>query len=92
METTTPTRTASSTLESRIAALMQLDVPSDMEPRRRAALEVAEIVRTPGEVVALLCACADARSCHRTVIAKALSERWFGGGLEIREVVSERHV
>ena len=46
METTTPTRTASSTLESRIAALMQLDVAPDMEPRRRAALEVAEIVRT----------------------------------------------
>jgi GTP pyrophosphokinase len=46
METTTPTRTASSTLESRIAALMQLDVPPDGEHRRRAALEVAEIVRT----------------------------------------------
>ena len=46
METTTPSRTASSTLELRIAALMQLDVSPDIEHKRRAALEVAEIVRT----------------------------------------------
>src|SRR5277367_5297691 len=46
METTTPVRTASSALESRIAAVLELDVAPDMELRRRAALEVAEIVRT----------------------------------------------
>jgi GTP pyrophosphokinase len=46
METTTPIRTASSALESRIAALLDLDVSPDLELRRRAALEVAEIVRT----------------------------------------------
>ncbi len=46
METTTPIRTASSALESRIAAVLQLDIAPDMELRRRAALEVAEIVRT----------------------------------------------
>src|SRR5271170_5898024 len=46
METTTPVRTASSALESRIAAVLQLDIAPDMELRRRAALEVAEIVRT----------------------------------------------
>jgi GTP pyrophosphokinase len=46
METTAPSRSVSSTLESRIAALMQLDVPPAMEHRRRAALDVAEIVRT----------------------------------------------
>src|SRR5580704_16374353 len=46
METTTPVRTASSALESRIAAVLQLDIAPDMQLRRRAALEVAEIVRT----------------------------------------------
>src|SRR5580658_6336703 len=46
METTTPVRTASSALESRLAAVLQLDLAPDMELRRRAALEVAEIVRT----------------------------------------------
>ncbi len=46
METTAPVRTASAALEPRIAALLQLDVSPDMELRRRAALEVAEIVRT----------------------------------------------
>src|SRR6202034_579329 len=46
METTTPVRTASSALESRIAAVLQLEIAPDMQLRRRAALEVAEIVRT----------------------------------------------
>src|SRR5271156_5173103 len=46
METTTPIRTASSALESRIADLLQLDVPPEVALRRAAALEVAEIVRT----------------------------------------------
>ena len=46
METTTPIRTASSALESRIAAVLQLEVSPELELRRRAALEVAEIVRT----------------------------------------------
>jgi GTP pyrophosphokinase len=46
METTTPIRTASSALEFRIAALMQLDVSPEMDQKRGAALEVAEIVRT----------------------------------------------
>src|SRR5580693_1346158 len=46
METTTPIRTASSALESRIAALLELDVSADLELQRRAALEVADIVRT----------------------------------------------
>src|SRR5271156_2690807 len=46
METTTPVRTASSALESRIAAVLELDVAPDMELRRRGAFEGAEIVRT----------------------------------------------
>src|ERR1700677_4130791 len=46
METTTPVRTASSALEARIADLLQLDVSPEMQLRRGAAHEVAEIVRT----------------------------------------------
>src|SRR5580704_12344705 len=46
METTAPVRTPSSGLESRRAALLELELPSAAEPTRRAALEVAEIVRT----------------------------------------------
>jgi GTP pyrophosphokinase len=46
METTAPVRTPSSGLESRRAALLELDLPASAEPTRRAALEVAEIVRT----------------------------------------------
>ncbi len=46
METTTPVRTASSALESRIAALMQLELPPETDLKRHTALEVAEIIRT----------------------------------------------
>ena len=46
METTTPTRIASSTLEAGIAAVRALELPADAERTRSAALEVAHIVRT----------------------------------------------
>src|SRR5271170_3869616 len=46
METTALTRTPSSSLESRRAALLELELPAAAESTRRAALEVAEIVRT----------------------------------------------
>jgi GTP pyrophosphokinase len=46
METSTPTRTASSTLEAGIAAVRALELPPDAERTRDAALEVADIVRT----------------------------------------------
>jgi GTP pyrophosphokinase len=46
METTTPTRTASSTLEASFAAVRALQLSAGAEPTRSAALEVAEIVRT----------------------------------------------
>ena len=42
-------------------------------PVHRGLERLAELVRRPGEVVALLCACADYRTCHRTVIARALA-------------------
>lgn len=55
-------------------------------PVHRGLERLAAIVRRPGEVAAILCACAEAASCHRTVVAHALSERYFGGSLEIRDV------
>jgi hypothetical protein len=42
--------------------------------------------------VALLCACADADRCHRTVIARALAERDFDGRLILREVKGDRAI
>lgn len=55
-------------------------------PVHRGLERLAGRVRTPGERVALLCACADAEHCHRTAVARALSERHFGGRLAIRDV------
>jgi len=45
METTAPIRTASQRLESSFAAVRALELPEAAEPTRRAALDVAEIVR-----------------------------------------------
>src|SRR5208283_3746597 len=45
METTAPTRTASLKLDASLEAVRALDLPAAAEPARRAALEVAEIVR-----------------------------------------------
>ncbi len=59
-------------------------------PVHRGLGRLAGRVRTPGQVVALLCACADARACHRTVLAHALAERHFGGALTVRECVEGR--
>jgi GTP pyrophosphokinase len=46
METTTPSPTASHRLDAGFAAVRSLDLPEAMEPVRKAALQVAEIVRT----------------------------------------------
>jgi GTP pyrophosphokinase len=46
METSAPSRPASSKLESGVAAVRALDLPESAEPLRRSALEVAAIVRT----------------------------------------------
>ena len=46
METTAPTRTASSKLEASFAAVRALELPAGAESLRSAALDVAEIVRT----------------------------------------------
>ena len=46
METTIPSPTASARLEAGFAAVRSMDLSQAKEPQRRAALEVAEIVRT----------------------------------------------
>lgn len=55
-------------------------------PVNRGLERLATLVRRPAEVVAILCACADDRACHRTLIARALAEREFGGRLVISRV------
>jgi hypothetical protein len=57
-------------------------------PVHRGLARLTHLVRQPDEVVALLCACADYRSCHRTVIARALAARAGGVPLIIRDVRS----
>lgn len=59
-------------------------------PVHRGLDRLADAVRRLGAEVALLCACADADRCHRTLIARALAERAFGGRLVLREVKSDR--
>ena len=67
-----------------------LDDPEGGWPVHRGLDRLASAVRRPGDEVALLCACADADRCHRTVIARALAERAFDGRLILREVRSDR--
>lgn len=59
-------------------------------PVHRGLERLAAIVRRPGEVPAILCACPKASSCHRTVVAHALSERHFGGSLAILDLGETR--
>jgi hypothetical protein len=61
------------------------DVERDW-PVHRGLEQLACRIRQPGEVVAILCACADEGRCHRRVIAQALAERAFKGRLVIRDV------
>jgi hypothetical protein len=58
--------------------------PAGDWPVHRGLSRLADRVRSTGERVALLCACADAERCHRTLVARALSERHFGGHLVVR--------
>ncbi len=59
-------------------------------PVQRGLARLASRIATPGAVVALLCACDDGRACHRAVIARAVSDRHFGGTLIAREVRAGR--
>jgi hypothetical protein len=49
-------------------------------------------VDAPAEVVALLCACAGVRECHRTVVAQALAARGRGDWLTVRDVATGREI
>jgi uncharacterized protein (DUF488 family) len=55
-------------------------------PVNRGLAQLHQLVLAEGERVALLCACKDYDDCHRKVIAEALSQRFFGGALAIREL------
>jgi hypothetical protein len=55
-------------------------------PVHRGLDRLAALVERRGECVALLCACADDRACHRTLIAEALATRYFEGRLIVRDV------
>lgn len=55
-------------------------------PVQRGLERLAALIRRPGERIALLCACADARRCHRTVVAHAVSDRHFDRRLRIHEL------
>jgi hypothetical protein len=63
--------------------LAHLADPGGGWPVHRGLERLADLVRRPGEKVALLCACTDAKKCHRTVVARALAEWHFGGELGI---------
>jgi hypothetical protein len=60
--------------------------PEARWPVHRGLSRLAGWVREAGAVVALLCTCANARSCHRSLIAQALSDLHFAGRLTIRDV------
>jgi hypothetical protein len=60
--------------------------PSGGWPVHRGLERLAALVSSGG-TLALLCACGDGRTCHRTVVAEALNARHFAGALKLREVV-----
>ncbi|MEW4569097.1 DUF488 domain-containing protein [Tautonia sp. JC769] len=60
--------------------------PSGDWPVHRGLARLADRVREPREAVCLLCACAEANRCHRTVMAQALNDRFFEGELEIIQI------
>jgi uncharacterized protein (DUF488 family) len=58
----------------------------DRWPVHRGLERLATLVRQPGQVVAILCACGDWRNCHRTLVARALADRFFKDSLVLRDV------
>ena len=67
-----------------------LDDSTGNWPVHRGLERLAALLRAGGATYALLCACGDGRSCHRTVVANALNARHFAGTLALREVVEGR--
>lgn len=64
------------------------DVNNEWPVHRGLAL-LAKMLEQGDDTIALMCACADGKSCHRTVIAQAVSTRHFDGQLAVRKVVGE---
>ncbi len=74
--------------DRRMAVLRDhLEDPTGIWPVHRGLDRLAAMLREGGQTFALLCACGDGRTCHRTVVAEALNARHFGGALAVREVV-----
>jgi hypothetical protein len=55
-------------------------------PVHRGLQILADRIRRADQVVAILCACEDFRTCHRLVIARALADRYFEGRLRLRDL------
>lgn len=75
--------------QDRAMAVLRSQIADSLSdwPVHRGLERLAKILRQGGDVLALLCACSDGRSCHRTLVAEALNDRHFAGTLSLREVV-----
>ncbi|MEI8375660.1 MAG: DUF488 domain-containing protein [Planctomycetota bacterium] len=65
-----------------------LAVPVEPWPVNRGLELLQHLVRKKGQRCCLLCACKDYDRCHRKLIAEAVSQRFFDGMLEVRELPS----
>lgn len=70
--------------------LAHLADPAGGWPVHRGLERLAAIVRDEANRAALLCACGDPAICHRTVVARALADRHFGGRLPVTEIRASR--
>jgi Protein of unknown function, DUF488 len=69
-----------------------LDDPLGAWPVHRGLDRLAALIRQPDEVVAILCACEDWRTCHRTLVARALADRQFDGKLTLLDARSSQPI
>ena len=61
-------------------------------PVHRGLDRLTGLIREPGQTIAILCACEDDRTCHRTLVGRALSDRDFGGRLALFDVRSGKPI
>jgi len=66
----------------------QLADPLGDWPVHRGLDRLESLIDRPGEIVAILCACEDWRTCHRSLVARALADRAFEGKLDLRDVLT----
>ena len=78
METSPPSPAASSRLDSRFEAVRALDLPRAIEPKRRAAIEVAEIARTLDADEDVVLAAMLQPLMEEKVLEREAAERQFG--------------